>query len=391
MATLRALLGDDLQRRPRHGRIRMAGRFVAFPPKAADLVRTSRRRSRRVSPRHGHEPVPPTRGRHVRGGRARLARSDDDRPVLRAVRREALRCTGDRSRGRACASPGRCEVARRARAASRAPESRPRASSSIRAAATARSPKCSPTPRRRPVPRSSRVPRCRRSTRTGSTTGDGGRSRRRNGVVDAATRVGRPARLGARRRACRGRPTRNPRAPARVSGAPDTAGGRSTTRTISRKPMSRSAASPSCKNYRDSADDPRDVTVLCAEVPCALGDDRWNETSEELAAQVRDAIARGDTRDSDTNRRRGAPCAARVSHLPARLRAAVCGTRRVGGVATQLLALRPPGAFCPRQHPSRAGDGVGRGRRPPKVAPSTSELGTGPRRVRVARRRRLNR
>ena len=30
------------------------------------------------------------------------------------------------------------------------------------------------------------------------------------------------------------------------------------------------------KNYRDSADDPRDVTVLCAEVPCALGDRRWN-------------------------------------------------------------------------------------------------------------------
>jgi protoporphyrinogen oxidase len=39
MATLRELLGTDLQRRPRHGRIRMAGRFVKFPPHPVDLVR----------------------------------------------------------------------------------------------------------------------------------------------------------------------------------------------------------------------------------------------------------------------------------------------------------------------------------------------------------------
>jgi protoporphyrinogen oxidase len=40
MALLRSLLRDDLQRRPRHGRIRLAGRWVAFPPRAGDLVRT---------------------------------------------------------------------------------------------------------------------------------------------------------------------------------------------------------------------------------------------------------------------------------------------------------------------------------------------------------------
>jgi len=39
MATLRDLLGADLQRRPRHGRIRMAGRFVKFPPRPTDLLR----------------------------------------------------------------------------------------------------------------------------------------------------------------------------------------------------------------------------------------------------------------------------------------------------------------------------------------------------------------
>lgn len=39
MAMLRRLLGDDLQRRPRHGRIRLADRWVAFPPRATDLAR----------------------------------------------------------------------------------------------------------------------------------------------------------------------------------------------------------------------------------------------------------------------------------------------------------------------------------------------------------------
>ena len=39
MALLRDLLGADLQRRVRHGRVRLGGRWVAFPPRAGDLVR----------------------------------------------------------------------------------------------------------------------------------------------------------------------------------------------------------------------------------------------------------------------------------------------------------------------------------------------------------------
>ncbi len=39
MRLLRELLGAELQRRPRHGRIRLAGRWVAFPPRPADLAR----------------------------------------------------------------------------------------------------------------------------------------------------------------------------------------------------------------------------------------------------------------------------------------------------------------------------------------------------------------
>lgn len=39
MADLRALLGDDLQTRPRNGRLRVAGRWVGFPLRAGELVR----------------------------------------------------------------------------------------------------------------------------------------------------------------------------------------------------------------------------------------------------------------------------------------------------------------------------------------------------------------
>ena len=39
LASLRGLLGDDLQMRPRHGRIRLADRWVAFPLRPDDLVR----------------------------------------------------------------------------------------------------------------------------------------------------------------------------------------------------------------------------------------------------------------------------------------------------------------------------------------------------------------
>lgn len=40
LAELRRLLGDDLQLRTRHGRIRMAGSFVGFPPRPLDLARS---------------------------------------------------------------------------------------------------------------------------------------------------------------------------------------------------------------------------------------------------------------------------------------------------------------------------------------------------------------
>jgi protoporphyrinogen oxidase len=43
LAALRGLLGDDLQLRPRHGRIRLLDRWVAFPLRTGDLVRRTPR------------------------------------------------------------------------------------------------------------------------------------------------------------------------------------------------------------------------------------------------------------------------------------------------------------------------------------------------------------
>lgn len=46
------------------------------------------------------------------------------------------------------------------------------------------------------------------------------------------------------------------------------------------------------RNYRDSADDPPDVTVLCAEVPCTAGDGSWDATPDELAAALVESLGR---------------------------------------------------------------------------------------------------
>ena len=43
-------------------------------------------------------------------------------------------------------------------------------------------------------------------------------------------------------------------------------------------------------NYRISRDDPADRSVLCAEIPCALGDPVWTSTPDDLAELVRDGL-----------------------------------------------------------------------------------------------------
>jgi protoporphyrinogen oxidase len=44
-------------------------------------------------------------------------------------------------------------------------------------------------------------------------------------------------------------------------------------------------------NYRVSADDPPARSVLCAELPCAVGDPVWSASDDELATIVDDAVA----------------------------------------------------------------------------------------------------
>jgi protoporphyrinogen oxidase len=44
------------------------------------------------------------------------------------------------------------------------------------------------------------------------------------------------------------------------------------------------------KNYRRSEGDPADRTVLCAEVPCSVGDSWWNATDAELGEMVAHAL-----------------------------------------------------------------------------------------------------
>jgi protoporphyrinogen oxidase len=43
-------------------------------------------------------------------------------------------------------------------------------------------------------------------------------------------------------------------------------------------------------NYRISRDDPADRSVLCAEIPCAPGDPVWTSTADDLAELVRDGL-----------------------------------------------------------------------------------------------------
>ncbi|MBA3280737.1 MAG: FAD-dependent oxidoreductase, partial [Acidimicrobiia bacterium] len=43
LAGLQGLLGDDLQVRPRNGRIHLAGRWLGFPLRTADLLRNTPR------------------------------------------------------------------------------------------------------------------------------------------------------------------------------------------------------------------------------------------------------------------------------------------------------------------------------------------------------------
>lgn len=63
------------------------------------------------------------------------------------------------------------------------------------------------------------------------------------------------------------------------------------------------------RNYRHDPDDPADVTVLCAEIPCTVGDATWLARSDDLGGEVADALARRGLPDAT-------PVATEVRRLP---------------------------------------------------------------------------
>jgi protoporphyrinogen oxidase len=63
------------------------------------------------------------------------------------------------------------------------------------------------------------------------------------------------------------------------------------------------------KNYRHDPGEPADHTVLCAEVPCWPGDDTWQASAADLGALVSEALRRSDLPDP-------APVAVEVRRMP---------------------------------------------------------------------------
>lgn len=297
MVTLRRLLGDDLQRRRRHGRIRLAGRFVAFPPHPADLAR-------RLPPRLSTRLAIDALAAPLRRGPA----DDTFAEVVRARLGRALGETfyfpyAEKIWGRP-ATELSGELARR-RVGAR----------SLRDVA-------------------------RKALRRGPDAGvffypEHGFGQIPEALADAAVAAGVDVRLGAEvvgvdldgRAAASvlladgscitgGQVWSTLPLPAfaRLAGAPRAvldAAERLSFRSLALvylvverprwtefdahyfpergAPMSR-VSEP--KNYRDAPADPRDVTVLCAEVPCSVGDEVWSAPPEQLGATVADALAR---------------------------------------------------------------------------------------------------
>ena len=295
MALLRELLGADLQRRPRHGRIRMAQRFVAFPPKPTDLIR---RLPPRLSSRLAVD---------VTTGPFRRAREDTFAEQVRASLGPTLAArfyapyveklfgasadelSGELARRRVGARSSR-ELVRRV----------------VR-----------PDPERRVF----YYPR-RGYGQIPDVLADAGTARGAHielgtevvaiDIAEAGITVRTAA--GAEIRADALWSTLPLALLARLAAAPDyvtAAADQLELRALvlvylalpvpqwtdydahyfpeADVALSRTSEP---KNYRESKDDPKDVTVLCAEVPCTVGDETFTADTDDLAARIRDDLAR---------------------------------------------------------------------------------------------------
>ena len=375
----------DLQRRPRHGRIRMAGRFVAFPPRPADLVRQlppalSARLARDMATSPFRTHARPTRS--PRSCAASLGPTMADRFYAPYVEKlfgvPATELAGELARRRVGASSGVALVRRVVRPdPDRGVFFYPRRgygqiSEALADAATAR--------RRRDPHRVPRSLASSRRRRVEVRTGDGGRSR--------AAMVWSTLPLGVARPARRRRPHDVLAAAARARNARASCSCTSRSRHAQwtpfdahyfPEPTCRSAASRSRRTTATAPTIPRDVTVLCAEIPCALGDALLERDSRRARRPSARRARPQRPPDSGTDRRRRCaacraciPCTASASS--SRSRRSTRGRRRYPTV----LHFGRQGLFAHDNTHHALGDGVGGGRRSPTVAPSTSERGTGP-------------
>ncbi|MGL5858776.1 MAG: protoporphyrinogen/coproporphyrinogen oxidase [Angustibacter sp.] len=299
LGDLRNLLGADLQSRPRNGRVQVAGRWLAFPLRAAELAT---RLPRRLAVRAARDAVVTTARRDRDGSYAAVLRSGLGPAVYDAVygpyARKVWGVDGDRLDGEQARR--RLAVTSAWRLATRVGRGRDGAGGSgmfwyprrgfgqiVEALADA-------------------------------TTGAGGRIR--TGVTVASVRA-RPdgvrvhwdggelhagqvfSSLTLRDLGRIARPAPSAQAVGDAAGLTFRAivlvylvhdGGRWTEYDAHYLPGDQTPVSRISEpaNYRDSLEDPTSRTVLCAEIPCAIGDELWTADAAELAALVQDGLRR---------------------------------------------------------------------------------------------------
>ena len=295
---LRGLLGDDLQTRPRHGRIRLEGRWIGFPLKPADLLLRlpptfAARAAFDAATAPLRRPKADTFAEVVRAGLGPAVAGSFYDPYIRkiwGVPPEEL--SGELARRRVSASSPTDIVRRLARGRQRRGQGpsqgqvflSPRRgfgqiSEALADAATA----------------AGATIRLGTGVDSARFEDDGVRVRLDDGTTVDADRLWSTAPL----------PALAPRLAPAPSPKVIEAAGRLTHRALvlvylvlDRPRYTEfdahyfpgldvsTARLSEPKNYRASNDDPADRTVLCAEVPCSVGDETWAADADDLGQQV---------------------------------------------------------------------------------------------------------
>ena len=369
LAELRGLLGDDLQTRPRHGRIRLLDRWSPSPSASGDLLRRTaaphrgpRRRRRR------HRPTAPATGRHLRRGGAGRPRANGARRLLRPVRPQALGHGSRPVRRRARPPPGNGSSPVTSPAAPVPSGPRTRAACSSTPAARLRG-QITEALAAAAVDAGADM-RLASGARCRTTAGDR--------LVDDGDRATvearrphrcRPWRAWSTRRPVRGRrrvlaALRHPGAGARLPRARPAAWTEFDAHYLPGPDVVARVSEPS--NYRDDADRPTDRTVLCAEVPCWVATTcgrRPRRAGRRLVADLAPPACPEPSGRVEVGR---LPVSTRVPAGRRPSPASRLGRRPLAGRHDPSA-----GRGCSsRQHPPRPGHGPGRGGRGATAAPT---------------------